>query len=147
MYATQRKLSVVESTDTNKFKAVKITSSKTCVEFARQFYTDDIEIFESFFLALLDRQNQTIGWAKISQGGVAGTVVDPIIVAKYAIDTLSSSVILVHNHPSGNLNPSVADKEITKKIKGTLNLFNVEVLDHIILTKDSFYSFADNGLL
>ena len=147
MYATQRKLSVVESTDANKFEVVKIVNSQSCAEFARQFYTDDIEIFESFFLALLDRQNQTIGWAKISQGGVAGTVVDPIIVAKYAIDTLSSSVILVHNHPSGNLNPSLADKEITKKIKGTLELFNVQVLDHIILTKDSFYSFADNGLL
>ena len=147
MYATQRKLSVVESTDANKFEVVKIVNSQSCAEFARQFYTDDIEIFESFFLALLDRQNQTIGWAKISQGGVAGTVVDPIIVAKYAIDTLSSSVILVHNHPSGNLNPSVADKEITKKIKGTLDLFNAQVLDHIILTKDSFYSFADNGLL
>jgi DNA repair protein RadC len=144
MYATQRVLKVQESS-TNQFEIVQIQTSKNGETFARQFYGDDLEIFESFFLILLDRQHKTIGWVKISQGGVAGTVVDPILVAKYAIDTLSSGVILVHNHPSGNLQPSDADRSLTRRVKEGLNLFNISVLDHIILTKDSYYSFSDNG--
>ena len=143
MYATQRVLSVKESTE--KFEAIKITSSQDAEKFARQFYHDDIELYESFFLILLNRANTTIGWVKVSQGGIAGTVVDPIIVAKYVVDTLSSGVILVHNHPSGRLNPSDADKQITSKIKEGLKLFDSYVLDHIILSKDSYHSMADNG--
>ena len=144
MYATQRVLKVQEST-TNQFEVIQIQSSRNGETFARQFYSDDLEIYESFFLILLNRKHETIGWVKISQGGVAGTVVDPIIVAKYAIDTLSSGVILVHNHASGNLQPSDADRSLTRRVKEGLNLFNISVLDHIILTKDSYYSFSDNG--
>ena len=144
MYATQRVLKVQESI-ANQFEAIQIQSSRNGETFARQFYSDDLEIYESFFVILLNRKHETIGWVKISQGGVAGTVVDPIIVAKYAIDTLSSGVILVHNHPSGNLQPSDADRSLTRRVKEGLNLFNISVLDHIILTKDSYYSFSDNG--
>jgi len=129
------------------FSRVKITSSDIAAEYIRQFYSDDIGIFESFFLLLLDQSGTTIGYAKISQGGIAGTVVDPRIVAKYAIESLSPSVILCHNHPSGTLRPSDADITITNKIKNGLSLFDIAVLDHIILTEESFYSFADNGLL
>jgi len=129
------------------FSRVKITSSDIAAEYIRQFYSDDIGIFESFFLLLLDQSGTTIGYAKISQGGIAGTVVDPRIVAKYAIESLSPSVILCHNHPSGTLRPSDADISVTNKIKNGLSLFDIAVLDHIILTEESFYSFADNGLL
>jgi DNA repair protein RadC len=147
MYATNRVLKVMESDTANAFEAVKIANSGMSADFIRQFYLDDIEIFESFFIVLLNRQNMTIAWAKISQGGVAGTVVDPIVVAKYAVDTLSSSVILAHNHPSGNLNPSQADKDLTKRITQGLELFGIRVLDHIILTKDSYLSMQDEGLM
>jgi DNA repair protein RadC len=147
MYATNRVLKVMESDTANAFEAVKIANSRMSADFIRQFYLDDLEIFESFFIVLLNRQNMTIGWAKISQGGVAGTVVDPIVVAKYAVDTLSSSVILAHNHPSGNLNPSQADKDLTKRITKGLELFGIRVLDHIILTKDSYLSMQDEGLM
>lgn len=143
MYAAERVLKV-EKVANNSFEAIKIKSSNDAARFARQFYGDDLEIFESFFLILLNRQHKTIGWVKISQGGVAGTVVDTIIIAKYAIDTLSSGVVLVHNHPSGNLQPSNADKQITRNVKNALALFNVSVVDHVILTADSHYSFADN---
>jgi DNA repair protein RadC len=129
------------------FNRVKITSSIDASDFIRQFYSDDIGIFESFFILLLDQSNHTIGYAKISQGGVAGTLVDPIIVAKYAIDSLSRGVILAHNHPSGNLSPSEADINITKKIKEGLALFDISVLDHVILTEDSYRSLADSGYM
>jgi len=127
------------------FPKLKITSSTDSVAYIRQFYGDDVAVYESFFLLLLNRSNHTIGYAKISQGGIAGTVVDPIIIAKYAIDTLSTAVILAHNHPSGNTTPSKADIDMTDRIKKCLILFDVKVLDHIILTEEGFYSFADNG--
>jgi DNA repair protein RadC len=126
---------------------VALTNSNDVVKFARQFYFDDIEIFESFFIILLTRTNNTIGYVKISQGGTAGTVVDMKLIAFYAIETLSAAVILVHNHPSGNTKPSDADKTITKKIKGGLSLFDINVLDHVILSKESYFSFADEGIL
>lgn len=144
MYAAERVLKV-EKVANNSFEAIKVKSSGDAARFARQFYGDDLELFESFFLILLNRQHKTIGWVKISQGGVAGTVVDNILIAKYAIDTLASGVVLVHNHPSGNINPSNADKHITRSAKEGLALFNVSVVDHIILTVDSHYSFADSG--
>ena len=97
------------------FPSVKITTPDQAADFIRQFYFDDIEIFESFFILLLNQGNKTIGYAKISQGGIAGTVVDVRIIAKYAVESLAVSVILAHNHPSGNLKPSEADLTITKK--------------------------------
>lgn len=129
----------------SEFKKVKITSSKEAYKVIKQFYHEDIEIYESFFILLLNRANETIGYAKISQGGVTGTVVDTKIIAKYCIDTLASSVILAHNHPSGNLYPSNADIKITTKIKKALGFIDTAVLDHLILSKKGYYSFADEG--
>lgn len=128
-------------------KNVKINKSSDAVEYIRQFFYEDIAIYESFFIILLNRANTTIGYAKISQGGVAGTVVDSKIIAKYAIESLSSSVILAHNHPSGNLKPSNCDLDLTKKVKNGLNFLDITLADHIILTEDSYSSFNDEGLL
>jgi DNA repair protein RadC len=129
------------------FSKTLITSSGDSASFIRQFYQGDIEIYESFFLLLLNQQNYTIGYAKISQGGITSTVVDVRIIAKYTVDSLATSIILAHNHPSGSLRPSEQDILLTKKVKDAMTLFDVRVLDHIILTEDSFYSFADNSIL
>ena len=94
---------------------------------------------------LLNRANNTTGFAKISQGGTAGTVVDIKIIAKYAVDSLSPNVIICHNHPSGDKRPSDADLNITRRIKDALLLLDVKLFDHIIITENDFYSFADNG--
>jgi len=129
------------------FPSLKITTPDEAADFIRQFYFDDIEIFESFFILLLNQANKTIGYAKISQGGISGTVIDVRIIAKYAIESLAVSVILAHNHPSGNLKPSQADINMTEKIKDGLKMLDIKVFDHIILSADSFYSFeADNML-
>lgn len=133
--------------DPTDFQRVKINGSQDSADYIRQFYEGDIEIFESFFILLLNRQNKTIGYAKISQGGVAGTVVDAKIVIKYIVDTLASGVILCHNHPSGNLAPSTDDINLTEKLVKAVRLVDSKVLDHIILTSDNFYSFADSGLI
>ena len=127
--------------------AAKIVSSHDAATYARQFYFDDIEIYESMFLMLLNRANNVVGYVKISQGGTAGTIVDMKMLANYAINSLCHSIILVHNHPSGNINPSQNDVDLTKKAKEGLKLFDIAVLDHIIITKESHYSLAENGII
>jgi len=129
------------------FEKVKIISSNDAFKVIKQFYFDDIDIFESFFILCLNRNNQTIAYAKISQGGVAGTVVDIKLIAKYAIDCLASGVILAHNHPSGDLKPSNEDLAITKRIKEGLKILDISVLDHLILTSQGYLSFGDEGIL
>ena len=127
------------------FPKQKLTSSKLSSEFIRQFYSDDIEIYESFFILMLNRANETIGYAKLSQGGICGTIVDVKILAKFVVDSLASGIIIAHNHPSGNLQPSQADIQITNKIKEIVKLLDSILLDHIILTKESYYSLSDEG--
>ena len=129
------------------FQKVKITSSKQAEQFIRQFYSDDIGIYESCFMLLLNSANNTIGFVKISQGGINAAICDPILVAKYAIDSLAKGVILAHNHPSGNLRPSTADENICSKIKQGLKLFDIQLMDNLILTEDGYYSFADEGII
>lgn len=128
-------------------KKVAIKSSEDAADYARQFYFEDLGIYESVFILLLNQSNTTIAYAKISQGGVCSTTIDTAIIAKYAIDTLAKGVVLIHNHPSGNLKPSLADNKITEQVKNTLAIFNCNLLDHIILTEDNYTSFADEDLL
>lgn len=125
----------------------QIKSAKDAADYIKQFFFDDMEIFESFFLIILNRSNNTMGYAKISQGGISGTVVDVRIIVKYCIDILGSSAIVGHNHPSGNLRPSKADNDITIKLKEALNYFDIKLLDSLILTTDNYFSFADEGHL
>ena len=140
------KLYEIKKINTN-FERKLITCSNDSEQFIRQFYFDDIDVYESFFLLLLDRSMHTIGYAKISQGGISATIVDPRLVAKYAIDSLASVVILAHNHPSGNTEPSMPDIQLTIRIKQCMELFDIKVVDHLILTRDSKYSFGDAGKL
>lgn len=136
---------ILKAVSDNSQPAVKVKNSQDAADYARAFYADDIDIYESAFIILLNRAHNTIGWAKISQGGVAGTIVDIKIVCKYAIDSLASGVIFVHNHPSGNLNPSVQDMQLAKRLKEALKILDVCLLDSIIITSESNYSMADNG--
>ena len=145
-YKSTTKLFELKKVQTE-FPNIRVNGSNEAQQFIRQFYGDDLEIYESFFILLLNRMNNTIGYAKISQGGVAGTVVDTKIVAKYAVEGLASTIILAHNHPSGNHKPSEADIRMTKKVKEALKLLDIDVVDHIILTADKYYSFADESMM
>ena len=88
-----------------------------------------------------------MGFAKISQGGITGTIADTRLIAKIALESLAVRVILAHNHPSGNINPSEADKKLTERIAGGLKLLDINVDDHIILTSASYTSFRDEGMM
>ena len=103
--------------------------------------------YEEFWILFLNRSNKVISRMKLSQGGISGTVTDVRIVMKKAIECLSSGIIVCHNHPSGNLNPSESDTKITQKIKDAGNLMDIQLLDHLIISEKDYYSFADNGLL
>jgi DNA repair protein RadC len=126
-------------------KRVKITSSNSVYEVMREVM-DDLP-HEEFWVLLLNRANQVIEKVNISKGGVSQTVVDAKIVFKMALDRLASSIILCHNHPSGNLKPSEADKQLTKKIKEAGRILDLPILDHLIFADNTYFSFADEGLL
>lgn len=102
---------------------------------------------EEFWVMLLNRNNIMVDKTMISKGGLSGTVIDVRIILKIAIDKLACSIILCHNHPSGNLMPSEADKEITRKIKEAGKHMDIPVLDHLIIGNETYFSFADEGLL
>jgi DNA repair protein RadC len=102
---------------------------------------------EEFWILFLNRSNKVISRMKLSQGGISGTVTDVRIVMKRAIEYLASGIIVCHNHPSGNLNPSESDTRITSKIKEAGNIMDIQLLDHLIISDKEYYSFADNGLL
>jgi DNA repair protein RadC len=141
------KITLVKEKSNYDFFKCQLQSSKDSANFARQFYNDDLGIYESFFVICLNVKCNTISYAKIGQGGLSATYVDPILIAKFAIESLAKSVILVHNHPSGGLEPSKNDIELTKTIRDGLGLFKIDVLDHIIVTETDYFSFADNGSL
>lgn len=126
-------------------KKIKIKSSKDVYELMKPHLLDLAQ--EEFWIVLLNRANIVIKKEQISLGGVSGTVADPRLIFKKAIEGLASAIILVHNHPSGNISPSEADLILTQKLKEGGRLLDTPVLDHIIFTDETFYSFADEEVL
>ena len=102
---------------------------------------------EEFWLLMLNRANRVLGRYKVSQGGLSGTVIDTRIILKKALDNLASSIIVCHNHPSGNKQPSDADLKITEKLKKAAEMLEIKLLDHVIIADKSYFSFADEGLM
>ena len=128
---------------------VKISHSKDATEILYSLFNKDtIEYLEQFYLLLLNKANKVLGWINLSNGGTAGTIVDVKVIYAIALITNSSSVLICHNHPSGNIQPSDTDKNLTKVIYEAGKLFSISLLDHIIITADkSYFSFADEGIL
>ena len=123
----------------------KITGSKDAYEVLKADLLDMPH--EEFWILLLNRANRVIAKKQVSQGGVAGTVADPKIIFKMALEALASGIILAHNHPSGNLTASQADIDLTKKLKEGGKLLEILILDHLILAGQKYFSFADEGML
>jgi len=123
----------------------KVMHSSDAFEILKDIWTDRIEYIEEFFILLLNKANKVLGYCKISQGGISGCVVDPKCIFQTALKCNASQIILAHNHPSGNTAPSDADKKITEKVKQGGSILEIVVLDHLIITPDSYYSFADDG--
>jgi DNA repair protein RadC len=123
----------------------KLTTSKEIVIYLRTILKDYSN--EVFAVLFLNQALKVKNFKIMSRGGITGTVVDPRIILKQALDEGATSIILSHNHPSGNLRPSLADKELTYKIKIAASYFDIKVIDHVIVSDEGYYSFADEGEL
>ncbi|MFI5220009.1 MAG: DNA repair protein RadC [Bacteroidia bacterium] len=126
-------------------KRKSITTSKDAFEILHPHLSDLVH--EEFFVLMLNRANDVIRKHEISKGGVAGTVVDPKLIFTAALEHRASNIILCHNHPSGHTKPSPEDIKLTKKLTEAGKMMEINVLDHIIIAGNSYYSFADEGLM
>jgi DNA repair protein RadC len=124
-------------------KKRKIAHSSDAYEEMRPYLAD--KIHEEFWILLLSRSNEVLRPVLVSIGGMAGTIADPKVIFKYALENSASSLILIHNHPSGNTNPSQADKELTRQLQQGGKLLDIPILDHLIFTDRGYFSFVDEG--
>lgn len=128
---------------------IKLNSAEAVATYARSIIYPEgtIQYVEQFYVLLLDRQNQLYAYKQISSGGVSATFTDPKLIFQTALLCHATQIILVHNHPSGNRLPSPNDIELTKRLKQLSDLMDLHVLDHVIITEEGYYSFADEGTL
>jgi len=132
----------------NGVEAVKVTDSNSAYKILLDNWDKDtIQLQEEFKVLLLNQDNIVLGIYNLSKGGVSGTVVDVKLLLASAIKANASSIIIAHNHPSGNLKPSENDNRLTKKIKEACKLVDLSLLDHLIVTKDGFFSYSDSGII
>jgi DNA repair protein RadC len=132
----------------NNLERIKVTNSQILYSLVlKQWNLDIIEYQEEVKIVLLNRAQIVLGIYELSKGGVSGTVVDIKIILGIALKCNASSIVLAHNHPSGNLQPSEPDKSITQKLKEASKMLDLNLLDHLIITKEGYYSFSDNGIL
>ncbi len=145
------KVTEVELVYRTKVKASErpmIKSSSDLYELLKHVWNHNrIEFQEEFKVLLLNRGNRVAGVYEVSSGGITGTVADPRVILAAAIKSMAVTIVLCHNHPSGNLKPSQADYELTQKIKIAASFLDIKLLDHIIISAEGYYSFADEGLL
>jgi DNA repair protein RadC len=123
----------------------QVRSSKDAYQFIKDVLFEGMEIQEHFVVLFLSQSNQIIGYYRHSKGTINSTQVDIELVMAVAIKSLSKAMIVSHNHPSGNKEPSEADRTMTKRLKQAAALFDISVLDHVIVTNEDYYSFADSG--
>ena len=126
----------------------QIAEPTDVTEYLRAIWNKDtLELNEDFIVLCLNGAHQVIGWVKVSSGGMSFAQVDPRLVFSIALQTASAALIIAHNHPSGNVEPSEEDKRLTTRLKAAGELLGVRVLDHIILSKEAAFSFKENGLM
>lgn len=124
-----------------------ITSAQSAAECLRSLWSTKLQHLEEVYMLLLDTAHQVLGFMKVSMGGVSSALVDPKVIFQAALKANASAFILAHNHPSGTAKPSKQDIKLTERIRDCAVLMDITLLDHMILTKDSYFSFAEDGLL
>ncbi|WP_316818853.1 JAB domain-containing protein [Pedobacter nyackensis] len=126
----------------------QISTSKQAHEvFISHWSLGKIELIEEFKILLLNRRNRVLGIVDISMGGITETLADPKVIFAVALKSGATGIILCHNHPSEELQPGKSDIELTKRLQQCGRLLDIDILDHLIVSKDTFYSFADEGLM
>ncbi len=144
--STIAEITISYSSGTKASERKSVSCSKDAADVLRGIFPS-IEHREFFYLLCLNRSNQLLGYQQISAGGINGTIADIRLIFQTALKSNSSAILVAHNHPSGNTIPSDADKKLTGKIKEAGKLLDISVLDHMIITADSYLSFADENLM
>ncbi len=149
---TAKAVAIAAALELGRRRKVEQVAEKPSIKSSRDAYVIMLPMVgdlshEEFWILLLNRSNRLLDVIRTSQGGISGTVTDIRMILKNAILHSASSLVLCHNHPSGNLKPSRADMEITRKMNDAARLMDIKVLDHIILADSDYFSFADEGLL
>lgn len=136
------------SYSTNQVDKIKLTNCRDSFDFIlSQWNLDIIEFQEECKIILLNRANFVLGIYDLSKGGISGTVVDIRIILSVTLKCNASGIILAHNHPGGNMKPSEADRQITRKLKDACDLLEINLLDHFIICRDSYFSFSENDCI
>ena len=134
------------SYSTNNIPKIKITKGEEAYKILLDSWDiNTIELQEEFKVLLLNKANEVLGIYPLSKGGITGTVIDVRLIFGTALKCNATGIIICHNHPSGNLIPSIADINITKKIKECSTLLDITLIDHLIISKEGFYSFINSG--
>ena len=141
------KVRIVYSKNQKSSDRPKVTASKDVYYWFKQIWSSQMQTREEMYVLLLNRNNKILGYHVLSMGGITSTVADIRLLYAVALKSLATSIILAHNHPSGSLQPSNSDIDLTKKVKDAGLLMDITLLDHLIITNDSYYSFADEGNL
>ncbi len=145
------RVSEIELVYRSKIKAADRPEVKTSLEvynlLIQIWEMNKIELLEQFKILLLNQSNRVLGLVNISSGGITGTVADPRLIFSAALKAAACSIVLSHSHPSGNVKPSRSDEDLTKKMKESGKFLDIKLLDHLILTRSGYFSFADEGLL
>ncbi len=126
----------------------KVTGSKDAYDILLKGWDQDkISLQEQFKMLVLNRAHKVLGQLEVSTGGVSGTIADPKLIFIAALKANASGIIVAHNHPSGNLTASQSDIDLTRKLTAAGKLLEIQMLDHLIITTEGYYSFADNGMM
>jgi DNA repair protein RadC len=141
------KLRIVYSRKNRDKKLSTIKTSNEAYEVFKSIWSSQIETREEMYVLFLDNASQVLGYNILSSGGITGTVADLRLIFSVALESLATKIIIAHNHPSGNLNPSEADTALTRKIYNAGKVMDITLLDHLIITVKGYYSFADEGNL
>ena len=130
----------------SELKSFKVNNSRDMVEPFREILgRDTIDVYESFVVIFFNQKLQSLGWFKVSQGGIASSIVDVRLLFSAALNCLATGMAVCHNHPTGVLVPSRQDRAITERIQEAGRLLDIRLIDHLIVTSDSYYSFMDEG--
>lgn len=147
-WQTVSEIELIYKTKVKNSQRPHIKSSKDAYRLALSAWDcNKIEFFEQFKVLLINNANKVLGIYEVSSGGITGTIVDLRLIFSAALKANATSLIMIHNHPSGNLTASEADKQITRKVKDAGVLLDIKLLDSLIITPESYYSFADQGAL
>jgi DNA repair protein RadC len=150
-FKTAKRFKLVQEKTTDYLPSVQITTATEAIDTFRKLYDVRADHYrEHMFVLYLNRNNRLVGYDHISTGGLTGTVCDPRILLAQALLSAATYMLLCHNHPSGSIRPSRADEEVTQKIKGAAIMFDIKLLDHVIITDDEihqYFSFAEEGIL